>query len=129
MKTALKVLTFAALLSLPVSAFARDYDRGRPVRSRVAENFEREHPRWPRVYCHTHRYPLHRDDTREHCHNWNRDSWQEARQRWGGGAGTRMTGAMTASGAIDMRAPAFVIAGRTAIVTSQPGARKYFLTS
>ena len=85
MKTALKVLTFAALLSLPVSAFARDYDRWRPVRSRVAESFEREHPRWPRAYCHTHRYPLHRDDTREHCHNWNRDSWQTARQRWGGG--------------------------------------------
>lgn len=87
MKTTLKVLTFAALLCIPASAFARDYDRWRPVRSRVAENFEREHPRWPRGYCHTHRYPLHRDDTREHCHNWNRDSWQAARQRWLGVGG------------------------------------------
>jgi hypothetical protein len=88
MKTALKVLTFAALL-VPAVSFARDYDRSYdrwPARrSRAAENFEREHPRWPRVYCHTHRYPLHRDDTREHCHNWNRNSWEEARQRWSGG--------------------------------------------
>jgi hypothetical protein len=87
MKTAIKAFTLGALLILPASSFAGDYDRydrWRATRSRAAENFEREHPRWPRVYCHTHRYPLHRDDTRKHCHNWNRDSWQEARQRWSG---------------------------------------------
>jgi hypothetical protein len=90
MKTALKALTFAALLTVPASALAHDYDRydrWRAGRSRVAENFEREHPRWPRVYCHTHRFPLHQDDTREHCHNWNRQSWEEARLRWTGGYG------------------------------------------
>jgi hypothetical protein len=88
MKTVIKALTFAAVL-VPAAAMARDYDRypdrWRPARSRVAENFERQHPRWPRAYCHTHRFPLHRDDSREHCHNWNRDSWQAARQRWSGG--------------------------------------------
>ena len=90
MKTAFKAFTIAALIAVPASSFARDYDRydrWRPVRSRVAENFEREHPRWPRVYCHTHRYPLHPGDSRRHCHNWNRDSWQEARQRSTGGYG------------------------------------------
>jgi hypothetical protein len=90
MITALKAFTFAALLAIPASSFARDYDRydrWRPARSRIVENFEREHPRWPRVYCHTHRYPLNHDDTREHCHNWNRNSWEEARQRWTGYGG------------------------------------------
>jgi len=85
MKAALKAFAFASLLILPASSFAHDYDRWRAGRSRAGSNFEREHPRWPRVYCHTHRYPLHRDDSREHCHNWNRDSWEAARQRWSGG--------------------------------------------
>ena len=86
MKTAIKAFIFGALLILPASSFAGDYDRYDRwrVTSRAAENFERQHPRWPRVYCHTHRYPLHRDDTRKHCHNWSRDSWHEARQRWSG---------------------------------------------
>jgi hypothetical protein len=88
MKTALTALTFAALLA-PAASFAHDYDRyddrWPARRSRTAENFEREHPRWPRVYCHTHRYPLNPDDTRRHCHNWNVVSWEEARDRAGGG--------------------------------------------
>jgi hypothetical protein len=90
MKTAMKAFTFGALLILPASSFAHSYDRydrWRDARSRVAETFEREHPRWPRVYCHTHRYPLHRDDMRRHCHNWNRDSWHEARRRISGYGG------------------------------------------
>jgi hypothetical protein len=90
MKTALMTLAAAALLAVPVSSFAHDYDRydrWRSARSRVVERFEREHPRWPRVYCHTHRYPLHPGDTREHCHNWNRDSWELARYRWTGYGG------------------------------------------
>ncbi len=86
MKTALVASMFAILL-LPAISFARDYDRGPGRRSRITENFDREHPRWPRAYCHTHRYPLHGGDTREHCHNWNRNSWQESRQRWTGGYG------------------------------------------
>jgi hypothetical protein len=83
-------MTIAALLAVPMTAVAHDYDRyerPRPARSRQLENFERDHPRWPRVYCHTHRYPLNPDDTREHCHNWNRQSWEEARQRWTGYGG------------------------------------------
>ena len=32
--------------------------------------FDREHPRYPRYYCHKHQYPLHADDKRRHCHNW-----------------------------------------------------------
>jgi hypothetical protein len=32
--------------------------------------FDREHPRYPRQYCHKHQYPLHSDDKRRHCHNW-----------------------------------------------------------
>ena len=88
MKSPLKTLAAAALLALaiPATGFAHDYGRSDHFRSAVnlRGRFEREHPRWPRVYCHTHRFPLHRDDTREHCHNWNRDSWEQARYRWTG---------------------------------------------
>jgi hypothetical protein len=83
MKIVLSALAFAALL-IPVGCFAHDYDRGYTRQSRVQENFERDHPRRPRIYCHTHRFPLNGDDTRRHCHNWNLQSWEAARQRLGG---------------------------------------------
>ncbi len=73
------ITTFlAALLLLPAVSFAHD-SRGRDSyrysrRDRVEDAFERQHPRWPRFYCHRHAIPLNADDTREHCHNWNRDS-------------------------------------------------------
>ena len=81
MKIALAALTLATLL-IPAVSFAHDFDRWGPRQSRVEENFERDHPRRPRAYCHTHRYPLNRDDTRRHCHNWNRQSWASAHSEW-----------------------------------------------
>ena len=82
MKIAYTALTLAVLL-VPAAALADNFDRrdGRGIS--VRERFERDHPRWPRVYCHRHRHRLHSDDKRRHCHNWERESWRSAH----GGAG------------------------------------------
>jgi hypothetical protein len=67
-------------------SFADDW-RGRYSNGRRAQYaYEREHPRWPRQYCHKHKYPLHSDDKRRHCHNWDDEDRFSARGRpsyWG----------------------------------------------
>lgn len=86
MKIALPALVLTALL-LPAASFARDDYRWPARQSSAQENFEREHPRSPSSYCHKHRVPLHGDDKRRHCHNWQNESWREAYRAAGGGFG------------------------------------------
>lgn len=83
MKTALAAIAMAALLA-PVAGLARDF--GGPGRTVAQENFVREHPRNPRSYCHKHRFRLHADDKRRHCHNWDKESWREAYLALGDGS-------------------------------------------
>ena len=85
MKNALAAIALAALIT-PVDGIARDFDRG-PARQTLAqENFVRDHPRSPSSYCHKHRFPLHGDDKRRHCHNWERESWRQAYLALGDGS-------------------------------------------
>lgn len=85
MKMAFAAIAIAALL-IPVSGFARDFGRANARQTIAQENFEREHPRWPSSYCHKHRFPLHADDKRRHCHNWDNESWRQAYLALGNGS-------------------------------------------
>ena len=85
MKTALAAIALAALIT-PVEGLARDFG-GRARQTVTQENFAREHPRSPSSYCHKHRFRLHADDKRRHCHNWDKESWRQAYLALGDGSG------------------------------------------
>ncbi len=71
MKRTIMALMIGTLL-LPATSFAHDWFPWYGRRTRVDSEYAREHPRWPRAYCHRHRYRLHADDKRRHCHDWDR---------------------------------------------------------